>query len=168
MKGARYGLWLYKPNGNDVYLGNKTSGEDGWTTFEDVPTPALAEDAANPKNVTRAMPRQTLSSSRLPRTTKSRERERADCHHGGDHAQAQDKDTLVLFDQRTPEYRQEIRNKPESDEHRSGLAQTGDLFNPVSTLAIALVDGGLVILGLRATRPKRSAQPDRPDHSDQA
>ena len=52
LKGARYGLWLYKPNGNDVYLGNKTSGEDGWMTFEDVPTPALAEDAANPKNVT--------------------------------------------------------------------------------------------------------------------
>ena len=33
---ARYGLWMIDANGNDVYMGNQVSGDDGYMTF-DVP-----------------------------------------------------------------------------------------------------------------------------------
>ncbi|MGN0035298.1 MAG: Spy0128 family protein, partial [Coriobacteriales bacterium] len=36
LQGARYGLWQYNPNGQDVYLGNNVSDENGWITFRDV------------------------------------------------------------------------------------------------------------------------------------
>lgn len=38
LENARYGLWLYNPGGNDVYLGNQVSDENGYMTFENVPT----------------------------------------------------------------------------------------------------------------------------------
>ena len=36
LEGARYGLWQYNPNGQDVYLGNNVSDKNGWITFRDV------------------------------------------------------------------------------------------------------------------------------------
>lgn len=36
LKGARYGLWQYNPNGQDIYLGNAVSDDKGWITFRDV------------------------------------------------------------------------------------------------------------------------------------
>jgi pilin isopeptide linkage protein len=36
LEGARYGLWQYNPNGQDVYLGNNMSDKNGWITFRDV------------------------------------------------------------------------------------------------------------------------------------
>ena len=36
LEGARYGLWAYNPNGQDVYLGNNVSDKNGWITFTDV------------------------------------------------------------------------------------------------------------------------------------
>ncbi len=39
LQGAVYGLWMANPDGNDVYLGNQTSGADGYITF-DVPLQA--------------------------------------------------------------------------------------------------------------------------------
>lgn len=35
---SRYGLWLYNPDGNDVYMGSQLSDRDGYMTFENVPT----------------------------------------------------------------------------------------------------------------------------------
>lgn len=36
LKGARYGLWQYNPDGHDIYLGNAESDGNGWITFRDV------------------------------------------------------------------------------------------------------------------------------------
>ena len=36
LEGARYGLWAYNPDGQDVYLGNNVSDKNGWITFTDV------------------------------------------------------------------------------------------------------------------------------------
>lgn len=33
LEGARYGLWQYNPNGQDIYLGNSVSDKDGWIIF---------------------------------------------------------------------------------------------------------------------------------------
>lgn len=68
---------------------------------------------------------------------------------GTDHARAQDKSTLVLTDARTPEYRQEIRNKPESD---ARMPQTGDYFQAAPLILLVAVGAGLLIFGLRTRR----------------
>lgn len=77
---------------------------------------------------------------------------------GKDHAEVRDKNNLVLSDNRTPEYRQEIRNLPQSDRRatKTGLAQTSDFFNPTTALVVALVGAGLVILGIRSRRAKQA------------